>query len=47
MVATLRQAGKKVIAWTANDQAEIDRLLGLGVDGICGNYPERVVGRGS
>jgi len=43
MVTTLHQAGKKVIAWTANDPAEIDRLIHLGVDGICGNYPERVI----
>jgi glycerophosphoryl diester phosphodiesterase len=44
MVTALHQAGKQVIAWTANDPAEIDRLTQLGVDGICGNYPERVVG---
>jgi len=43
MVDQLHRAGKKVIAWTANDGAEIDRLIALGVDGICGNYPERVL----
>jgi glycerophosphoryl diester phosphodiesterase len=42
MVTALHEAGKRVIAWTANDPAEIARLTALGVDGICGNYPERV-----
>jgi glycerophosphoryl diester phosphodiesterase len=42
MVETLHRAGKKVIAWTANDPEEIGRLVALGVDGICGNYPERI-----
>jgi len=42
MVDALHQAGKQVIAWTANDEAEIERLVALGVDGICGNYPERI-----
>ena len=42
MVETLHGAGKKVIAWTANEPAEIRRLVSLGVDGICGNYPERI-----
>lgn len=42
MVETLHRAGKQVIAWTANDVEEIRRLVALGVDGICGNYPERI-----
>jgi glycerophosphoryl diester phosphodiesterase len=42
MVETLHRAGKRIIAWTANDPAEIARLVRLGVDGICGNYPERI-----
>ena len=42
LVETLHGAGKKVIAWTANDPAEIARLTALGIDGICGNYPERI-----
>ena len=43
LVAALHHAGKRVIAWTANEPTEIDRLTQLGVDGICGNYPERMV----
>ncbi|HVX90048.1 MAG TPA: glycerophosphodiester phosphodiesterase [Gemmatimonadales bacterium] len=42
MVETLHSAGKHLIAWTANDPAEIARLTALGIDGICGNYPERI-----
>jgi glycerophosphoryl diester phosphodiesterase len=42
MVEKLHRAGMKLFAWTANEPAEIERLVGLGVDGICGNYPERI-----
>ena len=42
MVDAIHAAGKEIIAWTANEPEEIDRLVALGVDGICGNYPERV-----
>jgi glycerophosphoryl diester phosphodiesterase len=42
MVEAMHAAGKQVIAWTVNDPREMDRLLGLSVDGICGNYPERI-----
>ncbi|MEO6067184.1 MAG: glycerophosphodiester phosphodiesterase [Gemmatimonadota bacterium] len=42
MVERLHGAGKRLIAWTANDPVEIERLVALGVDGICGNYPERI-----
>ena len=42
MVRAIHDAGKEIIAWTANEPAEIARLVALGVDGICGNYPERV-----
>jgi glycerophosphoryl diester phosphodiesterase len=42
MVDTLHGANKKLIAWTANDAAEIARLTALGIDGICGNYIERI-----
>lgn len=42
MVEKLHGAGKKLIAWTANDPSEIERLTALGIDGICGNYIERI-----
>lgn len=43
MVAMCRGAGVEVIAWTVNDAAAAARLAGLGVKGLCGNYPERLV----
>lgn len=42
MVDAIHAAGKEIIAWTANDPPEIARLVAHGVDGICGNYPERI-----
>ena len=37
-----QQLGLKVIPWTVNAPADIDRLIGWGVDGIIGDYPNRV-----
>jgi glycerophosphoryl diester phosphodiesterase len=42
LVATVHGASGQLIAWTANDEREIRRLVSLGVDGICGNYPDRI-----
>lgn len=41
LVRVVHHANGRVVAWTANDDQEIRRLIGLGVDGICGNYPDR------
>ena len=35
LVGESRRLGKQVIAWTANSKQECDRLLQLGVDGVC------------
>ena len=43
LVEDLHAAGFQLVAWTANDPAEIARLGALGVDCICGNFPERIV----
>jgi glycerophosphoryl diester phosphodiesterase len=43
--ALLREArslGLKVVPWTVNDPAQIDTLLGWGVDGIISDFPDRV-----
>jgi glycerophosphoryl diester phosphodiesterase len=42
LVSDLHTDGIRIIAWTANEEREIRRLIGLGVDGICGNYPDRI-----
>jgi glycerophosphoryl diester phosphodiesterase len=42
LIRLLHRNGSQVIAWTANTEEEIGRLVELGVDGICGNYPERI-----
>jgi glycerophosphoryl diester phosphodiesterase len=32
----------KVIPWTVNEKSDMDRLIGLGVDGIISDYPDRL-----
>lgn len=41
-LAEARQLGLKVVVWTVNQPADIERMLGLGVDGIISDHPERV-----
>jgi len=48
LVHQVHAAGGRVIAWTANDPATVERLAALGVDGFCGDDVEmlrRVMGR--
>lgn len=42
LVTDVHDAGLELVAWTANEPGEIRRLVALGVDGICGNYPDRI-----
>jgi glycerophosphoryl diester phosphodiesterase len=42
LVTELHEDGRDLIAWTANEEREIRRLIALGVDGICGNYPDLI-----
>ena len=37
-----RGLGLRVIPWTVNEPGDIRRVLGLGVDGIISDYPDRV-----
>lgn len=38
----IHDAGFKIYTWTVNEQADIDAMKKIGVDGIITNYPERV-----
>ena len=42
LVALAHSAGIELIAWTVNDDREAVRLAELGVDGLCGNFPDRL-----
>jgi glycerophosphoryl diester phosphodiesterase len=37
-----RRSGLALYTWTADEQSEIRRLVDIGVDGVCSNYPDRV-----
>ncbi len=41
-VKTAQQLGLKVIPWTVNETADMDRLISWGVDGIISDYPDRL-----
>jgi glycerophosphoryl diester phosphodiesterase len=42
LVTQVHEAGYTVIAWTVNEIGDLDRMVRLGVDGLCGNYPDRI-----
>lgn len=41
-VKTAQRLGVRVIPWTVNETADMDRLIGWGVDGIVTDYPDRL-----
>jgi glycerophosphoryl diester phosphodiesterase len=43
LVDAIHQAGLSLIAWTVNDDAMAASLTRLGVDGLCGNFPDRLL----
>jgi len=50
LVGATHSAGCNIVAWTVNDIADLRRLARMGVDGLCGNYPDRIrvaIGLGS
>ncbi|HEV8124395.1 MAG TPA: glycerophosphodiester phosphodiesterase [Gemmatimonadales bacterium] len=42
MVSAVHGARGKLIAWTVNQPRDARALTRLGVDGLCGNYPDRL-----
>ena len=42
LVERVHTAGARIIAWTVNEIGDLERLVRLGVDGLCGNYPDRI-----
>ena len=42
LISAVHEAGGDVIAWTVNELGDLDRMVRLGVDGLCGNYPDRI-----
>ena len=42
LVAACHANAIALIAWTVNDKAHAKSLAALGVDGLCGNWPERL-----
>ncbi len=42
LVSACRGAGIALIAWTVNDRDPAQALAALGVDGLCGDWPERL-----
>ena len=42
LVTRVHEAGGTVIAWTVNEIGDLDRMVRFGVDGLCGNYPDRI-----
>lgn len=52
LVDAVHATGGEIIAWTVNEMHDAVRLADLGVDGLCGNFPDRLraavsSGRGS
>jgi glycerophosphoryl diester phosphodiesterase len=42
LVNRVHDAGFSLIAWTVNEIGDMERMARLGVDGLCGNYPDRI-----
>ena len=42
LVNQIHDSGGEIIAWTVNELGDLDRMVRVGVDGLCGNYPDRI-----
>lgn len=43
LVKTAHEAGVQVLPWTVDEEAEMKRLMALGVDGIITNAPDKLI----
>ena len=41
-MALAHELGLKVVPWTVNEHAEMAAVIGLGVDGLITDYPDRL-----
>jgi glycerophosphoryl diester phosphodiesterase len=41
-VAAAKALGLKIVPWTVNERADMERLIALGVDGLITDYPDRL-----
>ena len=41
LVDKVHAAGGRVYAWTVDEPEQMERLLAMGVDGLCSNHPDR------
>jgi len=41
MLERAAQLGLKVLVWTVNEVAEMEKFISLGVDGIITDFPEK------
>jgi glycerophosphoryl diester phosphodiesterase len=42
LVKACHDRGMRIIPWTVNDSSDMERLIGLGVDGLISDYPDRL-----
>jgi len=42
LIRDCQRSGLALYAWTVDRQADITRLIELGIDGVCTNFPDRV-----
>lgn len=42
MIEDVHEEGLKIWAWTVNDEAEVRRLVNLGIDGLITDHPDKV-----
>jgi glycerophosphoryl diester phosphodiesterase len=43
LVTAIHQSGGELFAWTVNQSDHAKRLAALGVDALCGNWPDRLM----